>query len=66
MKRINQVVKYGAGASLMSLAVAANAAVPADVTTAIDSIGVDGATVAWAVLIGLVAIVAIKYIRKAL
>ena len=66
MKRINQVVKYGAGASLMSFAVAANAAVPAEVTTAIESIGVDGAIVAWAVLIGLVAIVAIKYIRKAL
>ena len=66
MKRINQAVKYGVGASLTSLAVAASAAVPADVTTAIESIGVDGATVAWAVLIGLVAIVAIKYIRKAL
>ena len=66
MKRINRVLKYGAGASLFSMAVAANAAVPADVTTAINSIGVDGATVAWAVLIGLVAIVAIKYIRKAL
>ena len=66
MKRINQAVKYGVGASLTSLAVVVNAAVPADVTTAIESIGVDGATVAWAVLIGLVAIVAIKYIRKAL
>ena len=66
MKRINQAVKYGAGASLFSMAVAANAAVPVDVTTAIDSIGADGATVAWAVLIGLVSIVAIKYIRKAL
>ena len=43
MKRINQAVKYGVGASLTSLAVAANAAVPADVTTAIDNIGVDGA-----------------------
>lgn len=64
MKRINQV--FGVGASLMSFAFAANAAVPADVTTAIDSIGVDGSTVAWAVLIGLVAIVSIKYIRKAL
>ena len=66
MKRINQAVKYGVGASLTSLAVAANAAVPANVTSAIDNIGVDGATVAWAVLIGLVSIVAIKYIRKAL
>ena len=66
MKRINQVVKYGAGASLMSLAVAAHAAIPAGVTEKIEEMGVDGATVAWAVLIGLVAIVAIKYIRKAL
>ena len=66
MKRINQAVKYGAGASLFSMAVAAHAAVPAGVTDKIDEMGVDGATVAWAVLIGLVAIVAIKYIRKAL
>ena len=48
------------------VSVPAMAAVPADVTTAINNIGVDGSTVAWAVLIGLVAIVAIKYIRKAL
>ena len=64
MKRINQVVKYGAGASLFSMAVAANAAVPADVTTAINSIGVDGATVAWAFFLGLLAIVVVKYMRK--
>ena len=36
MKRINQVVKYGAGASLMSLAVAAHAAIPAGVTEKIE------------------------------
>ena len=64
MKRINQVVKYGAGASLMSLAVAAHAAVPAGVTDKIDEMGVDGATVAWAMFLGLLAIVVVKYMRK--
>lgn len=66
MKRINQVVKYGVGSSLVAVAAVANAAIPADVTTAIGDIGTDGATVAWAVLVGLVAIIAVKYIRKAL
>ena len=64
MKRINQVVKYGAGASLMSLAVAAHAAVPAGVTEKIEEMGVDGATVAWAFFLGLLAIVVVKYMRK--
>ena len=49
-----------------ALSVPAFAAVPPGVTSAIGDIGVDGATVAWAVLVGLVAIVAVKYIRKAL
>ena len=64
MKRINQVVKYGAGAFLMSLAVAAHAAIPAGVTDKIDEMGVDGATVAWAMFLGLLAIVVVKYMRK--
>ena len=64
MKRINQVVKYGAGASLMSLAVAAQAAIPTGVTDKIDEMGVDGATVAWAMFLGLLAIVVVKYMRK--
>ena len=66
MKLMNKLVKFGTGASMAIYAVAANAAVPANVITAIDDIGVDGVTVAWAVLVGLVAIVAVKYIRKAL
>ena len=64
MKRINQVVKYGAGASLMSLAVAAHAAIPAGVTENIEEMGVDGAAVAWAFFLGLLAIVVVKYMRK--
>ena len=64
MKNVTRAGILTAVTGLVS--VPAMAAVPADVTTAIDTIGVDGATVAWAVLIGLVAIVAIKYIRKAL
>ena len=66
MKRINQVVKYGVGASLAASAVAAHAEVPADVTNVITNIGTDGALVAWAIFTGLVAIMVVKYLRRAL
>lgn len=46
--------------------IAANAAVPADVTTAITGAGTDAATVGAAVLVVLVGIVAFKWLRKAL
>ena len=66
MKRINQAVKYGAGASLMSLAVAANAAIPTGVTDKIEELATDGTTVAWALFLGLLAIVVVKYMRRSL
>ena len=66
MKRINQAVKYGAGASLAALAVAAHAEVRADVTNVITNSGTDGALVAGAIFGGLVAIMVVKYLRRAL
>lgn len=42
------------------------AAVPADVTTAIGTMATDSATVATAVLVAIIGVVAIKFIRKGL
>ncbi|MGA0610855.1 major capsid protein [Caldimonas sp. KR1-144] len=42
------------------------AAVPAGVTTALESIGTDGSTVATTILLAVVAIFAIKFLRKGL
>jgi len=53
--------------SLLGLAFGAGsafAAVPAAVTTAVESMATDGATVAAAVLVAIIGIVAIKFIRK--
>lgn len=46
--------------------VASFAAVPAGVTTALADIGVDGSTVATTILLAVVAIFAIKFLRKGL
>lgn len=42
------------------------AAVPADVTTALTDMKADGLTVASAVLVAIIAIMAVKFIRKGL
>lgn len=44
----------------------AMAAVPAGVTTAVADIGVDGSTIATTILLAVVAIFAIKFLRKGL
>lgn len=55
------------GASFVAAGVgSAMAAVPAEVTTAIGDIETDGMAVATAVLLAVVAIFAIKFIRKGL
>jgi len=56
--------KLAAGLALVSGAGAALAAVPADVTTAIGDMKADGLTVATAVLVAIIAIAAIKFIRR--
>lgn len=52
--------------SALALPVAAFAAVPADVTTAITGAGTDAAVVGAAVLVVLVGIAAFKWLRRAL
>lgn len=65
MKKILRKVGFSAAAFLASVGVA-SAAVDAGVTTAISNAGTDGATIGGAILGVLVAIVAFKYLRKAL
>lgn len=54
------------GASLVAFGGSAMAAVPADVTTALADMKADGLVVAGAVLVAIIAIAAIKFIRKGL
>ncbi len=49
-----------------SMAGSAFAAVPADVTTAITDMKADALTVAGAVLVAIIAVAAVKFIRKGL
>jgi len=52
--------------SLAATAGSAFAAVPAEVTTAIGDMKADGLVVAGAVLVAIIAIAAVKFIRKGL
>ena len=63
--------KFAARLSLSTAAVLASAgsafaAVPAEVTTAISDMKADGLTVAGAVLVAIIAIAAVKFLRKAM
>lgn len=58
-------LKFIAGASLVA-PVVSFAAVPAGVTTALETASTDGVTIAGVVLGVIVAIAAFKYIRRAL
>lgn len=64
----SQVLKYGAGASLLALAASAHAAVPAEFTDAITDALADVATMAGALVgVGAVAVafmIALKYVKK--
>ena len=53
------------GSSLLALGTSASAAVPAAVTTAIESMATDGATVATAFLVAVIGVAAIKFLRSA-
>lgn len=54
------------GTSLMVAGTSAMAAVPADVTTALADLKTDGVTVAGVILVAIIAIFAVKFIRKGL
>lgn len=66
MKSLKTFV-LGLFASVCGLfAVSAHAAVPAGVTSAVSDMSADAATVATAVLVAIIGVVAIKFIRKGL
>lgn len=64
MNKRFRFLRVAAPVSLSGLGASAFAAVPADVTTAISDMKADGLTVATAVLVAIIAIAAIKFIRK--
>lgn len=66
MKAINQARKYGVGASLAVLGGSAMAAVPTEVSTALGDMKADALTVAGVVLVAIIAVAAVKFIRKGL
>lgn len=63
---MNKFARFGLGATLATLAASSFAAVPAEVTTAIGDMKTDGLVVATAVLVAVIAVAAIKFIRKGL
>lgn len=64
---MNKMFRFVAApvASSLALVGAAHAEAPAAVTTAITAMGTDGATIAGAVLVAIIAVLAIKFLRKA-
>lgn len=63
MKPFRQSLKYAAALPVM-LAGSAFAAVPAEVTTELSSLKTDGVEIAALVLVAVVAVFAIKFIRR--
>lgn len=59
---MQKIVTFGA----LTLPLSAFAAVPADVTTALGDMKTDGLAVATVVLVAIIAIAAVKFIRKGL
>lgn len=66
IKNVKTKIQAATALSTMTLAGGAMAAVPAAVTDALSAAGTDAATLGAAVLVVIVAIVAFKYLRKAL
>lgn len=63
---MNKSFRFALPVSLLTLAGSTFAAVPAEVTTAISDMKTDGLVVAAAVLVAIIAIAAVKFIRKGL
>jgi len=59
---MNKIISFGA----LALPLSAFAAVPADVTTALTDMKADALVVAGVVLVALIAVAAVKFIRKGL
>lgn len=63
---MNKLTRFAPVAALTAAAGSAMAAVPAEVTTAVTGLKDDGVAVAVLVLLAIVAIYAVKFIRKGL
>jgi H2-forming N5,N10-methylenetetrahydromethanopterin dehydrogenase-like enzyme len=61
---MNKFARFSLPVALSTIGGYAVAAVPADVTTAITDMKADALTVATAVLVAVIAVYAIKFIRK--
>lgn len=59
-------IRNWVAATVATVSVAAQAAVPAEVTTALGTIQADALTVAGVVLVAIVAVFAFKFLRKGL
>lgn len=66
MKNFKLVAKYGSGAALAMYGMASQAALSTEVTTALADVKTDGVSASSLVLVAIVAIFAIKLIRRAL
>ena len=66
MKKNILALKLAAAGVLSTVAAAASAAVPTEVTTALIGAGTDAAAIGGAVLVVLIGIAAFKYMRKAM
>jgi len=63
--RLAVVQRVAAPAALLSLPAVSHAAVPADITTAISTMQTDGVTIATAFVVAVLAVFAIKFLRRA-
>ena len=66
MKLFKTAAKYGSGAALAVYGMASHAALSTEITTALGDVKTDGMAAAGLVLVAIVAIYAIKLIRRAL
>lgn len=62
---MNKATRFGVPAALVLSSGASMAAVPTEITDAVSALAVDGGTIASGVLLAIVAIYAIKFLRKA-
>jgi len=63
---MSQAIKRGLiAAGVLTVVGSANAAVPAEITTAISTMQADGVTVATAFVVAAIAVAAIKFLRSA-
>ena len=65
MSKIRSLGLVAVPATLMGFVASVQAAVPEGITTAIETMQADGVTIATAVLVAVIAVLAFKFLRKA-